>query len=82
LTELGNLIRRHVPQRLTLAVTGLEGLVAYSFRHTKITALIERGQSPAVIADALGTSPQMIEAHYKHLLGNHAVMQAVMLAGL
>ena len=52
---------------LTDPMTG-EERVAYSFRHYFATKLVELGLSVAQIAEWLGSSSRMIEAHYNRFL--------------
>lgn len=48
------------------------GTVAYSLRHSVITDLILQRVPTLTVAQMAGTSVQMIEAHYGHLLQEHA----------
>lgn len=48
---------------------GHPGLVPYSFRHTFATDWLSAGRSVDQLAALLGNTPDVIRAHYSHLLG-------------
>ena len=48
----------------------------YSYRHTSITDMLLAGQAPALVAEAHGTSVQMLQRHYGHLDGHKQAMAA------
>jgi integrase len=45
-----------------------DSVVLYSLRHAAISEMLLSGLSPAVVSMLSGTSPEMIAAHYGHLL--------------
>ena len=57
-----------------VAVAGLpEGTSAYTLRHSTITDLVSAGLPLLTIAQISGTSAEMIERHYGHLISDAAV---------
>jgi len=48
-------------------LAGLEGVTAYTLRHTCASWLVARGLPTRLVADFLGTSESMILQHYGHL---------------
>jgi integrase len=57
------------------AKTGLEHLIAYSFRHSFATSWIRQGRSVEMLAELIGTSPEIIRKHYCHLFRFKADMR-------
>jgi integrase len=56
-----------------------DGVTAYTLRHSTITDLVSAGLPLLTVAQISGTSAEMIETHYGHLV-RHAAVEA--LAGL
>lgn len=52
--------------------TGIDGLCAYSIRHSFITRLLERGVDVATVAAISGNSPRMVLDVYSHVTANEA----------
>lgn len=57
---------------------GIDGLMAYTFRHCWITDALARGVPAAVVAELCGTSIQTIERHYRHLDARQDVLREAM----
>lgn len=57
-----------------------KGTIAYTLRHSTITDLVTAGLPLLTIAQISGTSVQMIEKHYGHLVSNAAVKALAELA--
>lgn len=67
------------PVRDAATAAGLEGVSAYTLRHSTITDLVVNGLDLLTVAKLAGTSVAMIEKHYGHLRSERA---AAALAGL
>jgi integrase len=58
--------------RMLRRATGLKGLVPYTFRHTWITRLLERGVDRTTVAELARTSVRMIDDVYGHVDQNES----------
>jgi integrase len=54
---------------------GVEGLTAYSYRHTFATRWLLQGKPVATLAEVLGNSPAVIYRHYAHLCTDQAAIR-------
>ncbi len=60
---------QHRRMKRALKAAGLPKTASlYTMRHTYISRAIERGMPLLLLAENVGTSVKMIEAHYAHLL--------------
>lgn len=59
---------------------GPDRLTCYRWRHTAASTLLMAGVPVSTVAELLGTSVQMIERTYKHLLSGHLAEAAAVLA--
>jgi integrase len=55
------------------------GLSPYSYRHTYATNALLAGESPAILAELLGTSIIMLQRHYSHLVAHQSRLRAAAL---
>jgi integrase len=55
------------------------GLSPYSYRHTYATNALLAGESPAVLAELMGTSIVMLQRHYSHLIAHQSQLRAAAL---
>ena len=53
-----------------------DGVIAYTLRHSAASWLVQKGKSTRDIAEYLGTSEEMIRAHYGHLAPNYQMEMA------
>ncbi len=53
----------------------IEGLIAYSWRHTFITDALAKGLTADLVAELVGNSPQSIAKYYSHLESKREVMK-------
>lgn len=62
-----------LPIRAAVKAAGLpDGVTAYTLRHSTITDLVNDGLALLTIAQISGTSAEMIERHYGHLVSDAA----------
>lgn len=54
---------------------GIEGLTAYTYRHTFATQFLLTGGSVDILAELLGNSPEVIRRHYSHLMSRKDVLR-------
>lgn len=59
------------------ARTGIKNLCAYSFRHSYITRLLERGVDPATVAAISGNSTAMVLEWYNHVGSNEGRLLSI-----
>jgi integrase len=63
--------------RLLRKEIGIDGLCAYSLRHSFITRLLEQGVDVATVAAIAGNSPRMVLNVYNHVARNEGRLLAV-----
>ena len=67
-TTTQRFVKEAIDAGLPLKSAGPDRLVCYRWRHTAASKLLMDGVPIAVVADLLGTSPQMIAKVYGHIL--------------